>query len=79
MQTHPIVKIYAVHANALENSKLDYKYLRIDHLSKYSIYAEEFLINISFFNIHCEYNDQLTLFSTCFKKLVNPRVLNRWF
>jgi len=43
---------YAVHANASENCKLGYKYVRIVYLSKYSKYVETLRINMSRFYIH---------------------------
>jgi hypothetical protein len=42
-----IVKTYSVHANALENSKLVYEYVRIYYLSKYSKYVKGLPINMS--------------------------------
>jgi hypothetical protein len=51
-----IAKMYAVHANALKISKLDYKYVRINYLSKYSKYADRLLINIFLYSLQSAMN-----------------------
>ena len=43
---------YEIFANALENSKLGYEYVRIDSLSKYSKYAEGLQMHMSHFYIY---------------------------
>ena len=62
-EIQPIVKTCAVYANALENSKLGYEYVRIDYSPKYSKYADGLLIDrhVSFY-IHRDHNVYTCLF-----------------